>query len=303
MNHEANVSDFLFGETDLPVPDWDRAAEWMQLYVDEADQHRVWTELALQWLDLMNERFENRYQILETPHFLLFGFPEEIRLQSLGRFAEGCRRDLLRSLPGMAKFTAPGKTPILIFSGNDSYYAHVSDYHADGEYGGSSGMHFPSRYDHIALLKLYNLDLFPSLAHELTHVSLSHLELPLWLEEGLTQLFEHDLGNKPFALDPKEVSEQKIYWRQEGLEQFWSGIGFSSPGDVQKYSYQLAEILLRLLLTDYQPRWFGFDKSPQQALINFLLHAKRDDAGEAAAREYLGLSLANIAAKSLGQPA
>lgn len=303
MHDEPTLADFLFGETDLPVPDWDRAAEWVQLYVDEADQHAVWTELALQWLHLTNEHFQDRYQILETPHFLLFGFPEETRLQPLGRFAEECRRGLLRSLPGLAKFTAPGKLPILIFAGNEAYYSHVGDYHGDGEYGGSSGMHIRNRYDHVALAQLYKIDLFATMAHELTHAALSHLQMPLWLEEGLTQLFEHDLGNKPFALDPKEVGEQKVFWRETGLEQFWSGTGFSSPGDVQKYSYQLAEILLRLLLTDYQPRWFGFDRTPVQTLMNFLRNAKRDDAGEAAAREYLGLSLEDIAAKSLGRNA
>ena len=162
-------------------------------------------------------------------------------------------------------------------------------------------MHFRNAYGHVALVKLQNSDVFQTVAHELTHSALSHLDLPQWLEEGLTQLFEHDLGNKPFALDPKEVREQKAYWRQEGLEQFWTGAGFSSPGDVQKYSYQLAEILLRLLLVEYQPRWFGFDRAPVLKLMNFLRNAQRDDYGEAAAREYLGLSLDEIAERSLGK--
>jgi hypothetical protein len=203
----------------------------------------------------------------------------------------------------LAKFTTPGKTPILIFAGNEAYYAHIADYYDEGEYGGSSGIHVRNSYGHVAMLQAYGIDLFQTTAHELTHASVSHLTLPHWIEEGLAQLFEHDLGNKPFALDYKEVGEQKEFWRAEGLEQFWSGTGFSSPGDVQKYSYQLAEILLRLLLTDYQPRWFGFDQAPIRQLMNFLRNAHRDDAGEAAAQEHLGLSLDDIAAKSLGRPA
>jgi hypothetical protein len=297
-----NIDEYLIGDTQLPVPDWDRVGEWVELYVPPEDQYRVWTELALQWLHLINERFRDGYHILETEHFLIFGDRAQFSLNFLGRFAEATRRSLLRSLPGLGKFTTPGKTPILIFSGNEAYYTHVSDYHGDGEYGGSAGMHIRTTYDHIALLHLHQADIHTALVHELTHCALSHLEIPLWLEEGLTQLFEHDLGNKQFSLNPKEVAEQKSFWRSEGLEAFWSGEGFSSPGDVQKYSYQLAEILMRLLLTDYQPRWFGFDQTPVRALMNFIRFADRSDAGAAAAEDYLGLTLDEIAAKSLGRP-
>jgi hypothetical protein len=204
-------------------------------------------------------------------------------------------------LPGLAKFISPGKTPIFIYWGSEAYYAHIGDYYADGDYGGSSGIHFRGTYDHIAIVQTPRIEIYPALAHEMTHAVLSHLQMPIWLEEGLTQVFEHDLGNKPFHLEPEEVGKQKQFWRQEGLDQFWSGTGFSSPGDVQKYSYQLAEILMRLLLMDHQPRWFGFDQSPTRTLMNFLRSAHRDDHGAAAAREVLGLSLAEIAAKTLGK--
>ncbi|WP_254508544.1 hypothetical protein [Anatilimnocola floriformis] len=301
MHDELKVENFLFSETHFAMPDWDRIGEWVELYVEKEDQFKAWTELALQWLHLINEQFGDRYQILETKHFLLFGFPGEVRLSSLGSHAEDCRRGLQQNLPGLAKFTTPGKTPILIFAGNDAYYAHVADYHGDGEYGGSSGMHIRNSYSHVAMLQILGNDLFQTSAHELTHAALAHLTLPLWIEEGLAQLFEHDLGNKQFYLNPKDVGEQKAFWRAEGLEKFWSGDGFSSPGDMQKHSYQLAEILLRLLLTDYQPRWFGFDQSPLRKLMNFLKYANRDDAGESAAQMQLGLSLEDIAAKSLGR--
>lgn len=299
--NKPNVSDFLFGDTSLPVPDWDRAEEWIKLHASEAEQYEVWTEFALQWMQLTNQRFDNRYEILQTKHFLLFGSPETNRLRFVGNFVEECRSGLLNNLPGLAKFSSPGKTPIFIFWGYDAYYAHIGDYYADGEYGGSSGIHMRNCYDHIAIAQVPRTEIYPALAHELTHAVLSHVQMPIWLEEGLTQVFEHDLGNKPFVLSPEEVGEQKAFWRQAGLDQFWSGTGFSSPGDVQKYSYQLAEILMRLLLLDYQPRWFGFDKSPTRTLMTFLQTARCDDHGEAAAREVLGLSLADIAAKSLGQ--
>ncbi|MCE9630935.1 MAG: hypothetical protein K8S94_09535 [Planctomycetia bacterium] len=300
-SYDPELRDFLHSDVGLPVPDWDRVGEWVKLYVPPDDRYEVWTEFALQWFDLTNDQFDNRYEVLETPHFLLFGLPEETPLKSLGRFAEECRAQLIHNLPGLAKFNTPGKTVIFVFTGRDAYYAHVDDYHGDGEYGGSGGMHIRTRYSHVVIQQLRNADIFQVCAHELTHAAIEHFEMPLWLEEGLTQLFEHDLAGKPFLLEAKEVAEQKAYWRDNGLDEFWSGEGFSRPGDVQKYSYQLAEILLRLLLSDYRPRWLGFDRRPLVTLMNFIRHARRDDSGEEAAQEHLGLSLEDIAAKSLGR--
>ena len=35
-----------------------------------------------------------------------------------------------------------------------------------------------------------------TLGHELTHVSLHHLSMPQWLEEGLAQMFEHNMTGR-----------------------------------------------------------------------------------------------------------
>ena len=84
------------------------------------------------------------------------------------------------------------------------------------------------------------------------------------------------------------------------MQEFWTGSGFRAPGDLQKYTYQLAEILLRLLVTDFGSRWFGFDNSRVRQLVDFLHAADADDFGAAAAEEHLGLTLSQIVEKSLG---
>jgi hypothetical protein len=300
-SYSLSLRDFLYSDTALPVPDWELIGEQIQREAPPTDHYEVWTDLARQWLTLTNEVFNNEYTMAETKHFVLLGWAADTPLAALGRFAELCRSELLSRLPGLANFDTPGKTPVLVFSGQDAYYTHIVDYHPDGEYGVSMGMHFRTRYAHVAMSRLWQLEPFPTLAHELTHAALHHLQMPLWLEEGLTQLFEHDVAGTPFILDPKQVGEQKAFWRSEGLEPFWSGTGFSSPGDLQKYSYQLAEILLRLLMFDYSPRWLGFDRSAVVRLMNFLREAHRDDAGAASAQKHLNLSLTDIAAKSLGR--
>jgi hypothetical protein len=35
LTNQPDLSDFLFSDTSLPVPDWDRAKEWVQLNADE----------------------------------------------------------------------------------------------------------------------------------------------------------------------------------------------------------------------------------------------------------------------------
>jgi hypothetical protein len=90
------------------------------------------------------------------------------------------------------------------------------------------------------------------------------------------------------------------FWREHGLDQFWNGEGFLLPGEIQLLSYQLAEILVRLIVYETRPRWFGLVREPHQKLLGFLRSASIEDHGLAACREHLGCGLDEIAAKFLG---
>ena len=138
------------------------------------------------------------------------------------------------------------------------------------------------------------------LAHELTHAALSHLRLPQWIEEGLAQIAEHDVTGEGLSFDFRRVRKQKEHWRTCGLNLFWSGEAFHSSDESQEFGYQFAEILVRLLLEDFRPRWFGFDQRPLESLMAFLKSARQEDAGQAAAQEHLGMTLGQLAARSLG---
>lgn len=295
-----NFQEFLYSDTAFPLPDWEAVAEWIEIHLAPDEAFDGWTEFARQWLGEMNQCFSNEYEVFESENILLFCYPGLLPLKSLARFAEYCCAEIENQLPGLGKYDTPGKLVVTVFAHVEDYYSHVADYYPEGEFGGSSGSHIRTKYSHVALLATRHEQALYTLAHELTHAALGHLRMPLWLEEGLTQFFEHDLAGKPFDFDPQEVGEQKAYWRQNSLDEFWSGEGFHKPTEVQKYSYQLAEILMRLLLTDFRPRWFGADRRPVVQLMNFLRDAKIDDAGEAAAVEHLKLTLQEIAAKSIG---
>jgi hypothetical protein len=133
------------------------------------------------------------------------------------------------------------------------------------------------------------------------YISLYHLSMPQWLEEGLAQMFEHDVtGSSPLEVDAEMARRQKRYWGRCGLDGFWRGEVFSRRGKVQELSYQLAEILVRLLVEEGRPRWFGRVREPQRRLLAFLREASMSDCGEAACREHLGVALSDLAARFLG---
>jgi hypothetical protein len=135
----------------------------------------------------------------------------------------------------------------------------------------------------------------------MTHASLVHLTLPQWIEEGLAQMFEHDMAPRPQPLlDARAARQHKHVWGRRGLNEFWFGDGFYSAGRVQELSYKLEEVLVRLLIEDFRPRWFGWDRAPQRRLVAFLRAADATDGGEAAAREHLGMGLGELASRFLG---
>lgn len=140
-----------------------------------------------------------------------------------------------------------------------------------------------------------------TLAHELIHASLHHRSMPQWLEEGFAQMFEHDMtGRSLLHVDGEMARRHKRYWRKHGLDEFWRGGGFSAPGRVQQLSYELAEILVRLLVDEARPRWFGFVREPQRRFFAFVRQADESDCGEAACREHLQYGLGDLAARFLG---
>jgi hypothetical protein len=139
-----------------------------------------------------------------------------------------------------------------------------------------------------------------TVAHELTHAALSHLSLPAWIDEGLAQMFDHNMTGTRFLLSQELAQQHQRFWRSHGLDPFWKGDGFTRPDKGQKLSYELAELLLRMLSEDYRPRWFGSDKRPQRRFIAFLLHATAADGGESAARKHLGIGLGELVSRFLG---
>ncbi len=101
------------------------------------------------------------------------------------------------------------------------------------------------------------------LAHELTHHALRDARLPLWIEEGLTQMMEERVtGLLGFTLTESEREEHANEWTRDALQEFVEGASFFSPeGDRQRLAYHLAQWFSRACLTTQPDRYFAFARA------------------------------------------
>jgi hypothetical protein len=305
-----DISDLLFGADGVLCPRWDAIRERITQAVGPDDRPATWIGVSRQWVDALRKHFGDGWAVEETEHFLmLHPWPDGDLADVLLANAEACRWSLLEFLPGVGAFSTPGKEVVIAFPGADWYYGYVSPLDPEeGEFGGSVGCWIRVGYPHIALqvnrqdtLHSYE-SLHSILTHELTHAALHHLDTPAWLEEGVALRVQRTAAAQSgIELTPEDIGRHKRHWPRRGLGPFWWGHGFRAPDMVQALSYQLAEVLMQILVEEHQPPWFGFFGTDRRAkLLAFIGAAKADDAGQAAAREHLGYGLGELAAKFLG---
>jgi hypothetical protein len=296
-----DISDSLTWEEDLPRPQWDLINTWVESQISAHERDVAWAMIGRQWLEKLGPALGRAYRVSESENFLLLAPQNELSGSSLLHFGEKCRQSLSALFDEIVEFNVSGKQVVLALKNGDDYYKYLSSFFPEGHHGGSAGIHIREGYPHIALsgTKLELLE--NTLAHEMTHASLFYLTLPQWIEEGLAQMFEHDMTSRALLqVNEAMARRHKRYWNKYGLEPFWRGEGFSQTGSVQALCYELAEILVRLLIEEYRPRWFGWNKEPRRRLFAFLREASAADCGQAAARMHLGLGLTEIAAWFLG---
>lgn len=292
-------TEYLAWMDGLPHPEWDRIEARIALQSPQPEHRAAWESVGRLWLADLGDAL-GRYQILESEHFQVLAPVGGDGPRLLG-YAERSRSALLVGFRGVTRFELPGKQVVVLFDTPDEYYRYIARFYPEGEFGGSAGVHIRDGYPHVALTGKLGWALDICLAHELTHVSLLHLAMPQWLEEGLAQMVEYDIATRAPLLVTTELADRhKRYWQASRLSNFWHGGGFSKRGEVQELSYQLAEILVRLLFDEFRPRWFGWVQEPRDRLLTFLKAAEQPDGGEAACREHLGFGLADLASKFLG---
>jgi len=296
-----DISESFTWEEGLPRPQWGILTTWVETRVADDARYDAWTDICRQWLERLQTELGNSYRVSESTSFLALHPEKTANIAELLQFGEYCCRHISKTLPDVAQYPETGKHVIVVLHNSDRYYQYLSAYYPDGHHGDSAGVHIREGYSHIALHGSELCSLQNTLAHELTHAALQHLGMPLWIEEGLTQTYEHNLTSRNQILVTAEMAqEHKRYWKKHGLDAFWRGEGFTRPGRIQMLSYQLAEITMRLMIERFRPRWFGLDKGPTRRFFAFLQNANELDCGAAAAKNHLGSELGELVGEFLG---
>jgi hypothetical protein len=277
----------------LPRPSWPAIRGWMRAWTAEQDAHDAWMQITRHWLSRLRDALGGRYAVVESEHFHLVSALDEKARQRMLEFLERTRTTMIRTLGDVAWVTKTGKHVVMRFTDVDDYYAYIAHFYADGEHAGTGGVFLPHDYSHIAYPESYTMDQERrTLAHELAHNLLARYPLPAWLNEALAQMFDSGLfGQRIAVLDAELVDEHRAFWNAKTIQRLWSGRSFHQV-ESQKLSYSLAEVLLDVINREVKP--------PPEVFRRFVKQTSWHDAGQAAAREQLEVSLGEIASVFLG---
>jgi hypothetical protein len=272
--------------------------DWTALAARHADtiaQHgeaAFFTAATRSWMQHAATAFGDGYRVDESDDFFLLSAFEPKDALPLLRITQQQHARVARVLDGLARPPAPGKLPLVLLASLEAYYPYVAQYDPDGgEYGFSGGMFIDAGRPHIVSV-VERVDIFERvIAHELTHLALRHLHLPVWLDEGIAVNTEERLcGAVPSLYTLQEMREKHLrYWNAERIQLLWSGDIFHAPDDGQLLGYDLAKTLASLMA-----------RQDFAAFKRFAEQADRADAGADAARVQLGLPLEHCVAAILG---
>src|SRR6266404_1508980 len=279
---------FVFSEG-YSRPNWKVIGELIQQAASVEELPRAWSEAAVQWVEQVRSDLGGEYRVASSTEFILLSALDRAAANRILALAERILERISLALKDAVWKSEYGKHVILLFSEQDDYYQYVSYFHREGIHPTSGGCLIHKDYVHIAMPFFDGTSVRRTLAHELVHNSLVHLPLPLWLNEGVALIIDRTAADwRDPILDHDLRDEHLAFWNADNIQGFWAGVSFHEPGDSNKLSYSLAEIVLTLLL--------GMPRDS----VAFLKQADRDDAGQTAALDVLGMDLGDTMATFLG---
>lgn len=298
------IAPFLLEEEGLPHVDWGMAEVWIErksggdLTVSQSLRRAV----AAAWLDELRDAMptdSRRWRRASVEG--LAPLEGNVGL----RTANGADRSIeiiakaLREIRGDPTTCPIPPIAVVVLATAEEYYSFISHFYGEeGEYATSGGIYVRSSADTFPILAINGQTtehLEATIAHELTHHAL-HPDiadagisegLPLWAEEGLTQLMEERVtGVANFRFNRALLARHRELWEGIGFGGFADGSTFHSPeGERQELSYNLAHALTNSLLTTRPKAFFAFARACRNEGAN----------AENAASEHLGGSVEELA--------
>ena len=215
-------------------PNWTVITDWVTARVAADQLNDTWTTLARDWLDQLRRSLPNEYAITESDEFLLLTKSDSRVSNRLLESCEHARRTILETLGEVARDQGYGKHVVIGFADTESYYDYITDFYPEeGEFALSGGMFLDVGYGHFVMCLAYGDQYERTIAHELNHALLRHLPLPLWLNEGVTQVMEDMvIGYSNFSVDLSQVLFRNLmsdFPRQ--ISKFLNAANYGDAGD------------------------------------------------------------------------
>ena len=269
----------------LPRPDWEKINAWIDEHCpDRPCKDEAWDQAAVAWLGRLAEALGPKYEIHGSERFLLlFSGPDDLAREILAA-AEGTREAVFSLLGDVAWTQFRARDVVIALDTPENYYTYTSYFITEeGELGASAGMFLAKGYPHIAIQHTERAVPLGTITHELVHRALGHLSLPSWADEGLAVAITAETEARWVRWE----RGQDYWWQGERIQAFWSGEAFHRPESAD-VAYRLAYLFIR-------------QTARNQGFKEFIRHAGADDAGAAAAREHLGMSLGKALSSLLGE--
>jgi hypothetical protein len=268
---------------------------WLRDEVAPGDRRAAIYALSRRWLNRLIPALRTPHAISESTHFLLLSVPKVDQIKRVLLFLEETRRRVLQSLASACPPHDRPKHLVVVFGDHADYdrFTAAEAPEREREIADSGGMFIPHGIPHIVLPSSDLVAIHATLVHELVHDCVAHLPLPLWLNEGITQMLEYDIVSwRPFELDRDMKQKHAGHWTADSIQDFWSGRSFMLPGDVQKVSYNLSVVLVRKILSQHS--------AGRENFWEFVRCAEASDAGAASLGEHMGTALEDLVGDFLG---
>ena len=295
MTDLPEIAGLLDGVNGPCYPDWRAIAVHIDTKIVETSHREAWETASRMWVENVCRHLGGLYRVHETKNFLILSEAPESAMKGDREFFEQTLAGILRSLRGAAWEDVYGKRVVFVFSSAEEYYAYIAPLYPDGEHAMTGGICLAhTGYVHIAMPLLDHSNYRCVIAHELTHVCLSQLPLPIWLNEAIAMRMEAEICHSNiFRLD-REIYERHVtFWDEESIQTFWSGASWGIAGDSNELSYSLASILWRKIETDIG--------ATREEALRFLNSAHFADAGGSAFEACFSFTLAELVEDFLGE--
>ena len=274
---------------DFSRPNWKAISAYIATNHAD-DRAAAWNDASLAWIEVLRHDLGGVYAVGTYGRFLLLSELEPANADRFVQFAESSG-DKIKAILGDAAWNSEsGMHVILVFSEEDDYYEYISYFYPEGTHPRSGGVCLHRDYVHIAVNRWLDHASSHTLVHELAHLFVVHLQLPVWINEAWAMAAEREIFSRPAPLLDRDAADDLWeFWTEDRIQEFWAGTSFQIAGKSCELSYRLSELLLNSTMRDLP------------AFREFLKKADYRDGGQDAALRCLGGSLGDIAGQFLGE--